>query len=74
MRLLRTAARATWHFAWDFLVGDTPELFVASLVLVAVAFGVASQRALAVVLLPALAVAALALSAARGRRRSKKAA
>jgi hypothetical protein len=55
------------RFWWDFLVGDTPELFVAMLVLVGVAFGLRHERAAVVVVLPVLAAAALVGSAWRGR-------
>ncbi len=68
MTAVAAAARATWRFLWDFLVGDTPELFVASLVLVGVAFLVAHDRDVAVVVVPLVAVAAVAVSAVRGRR------
>jgi hypothetical protein len=65
------ALRAFGHFWWDFLVGDTPELFVAMLVLVGVAFALRHERAAAVVLLPVLAAAALVGSAWRGRVRAR---
>lgn len=63
------AARSFGHFWWDFLVGDTPELFVVMLVLVGIAFALRHQRAAAVVLLPLLAAAAVVASAWRGRTR-----
>jgi hypothetical protein len=67
MRLVKGFAR----FWWDFLVGDTPELFVAVVVtLTAVAllslaghFSVAAE-----IVLPALVVAALVLSVWRASR------
>jgi hypothetical protein len=65
-------ARAFGHFWWDFLVGDTPELFVAMLALVVVAFALRHDRVADVVTLPALAVAALLGSAWRGRARATK--
>jgi hypothetical protein len=64
--------RAFGHFWWDFLVGDTPELFVAMLVLVGVAFGLRHDRVAAVVTLPVLAILALLGSAWRGRARVRK--
>ena len=71
----RTAAR--WartfgHFWWDFLVGDTPELFVAVVVLVVVAYLLRHDRVADVVTLPALAISALLGSAWRGRSRVGK--
>jgi len=62
------AGRAFGRFWVDFLVGDTPELFVVTLVIVAISFGLATlPRAVAVVLVPMVAFAAVVLSAARGR-------
>lgn len=63
------AARSFGHFWWDFLVGDTPELFVAMLVLVGLAFALRHERIAAVVLLPLLAAGAVVASAWRGRSR-----
>ncbi len=64
--------KAFGHFWWDFLVGDTPELFVAMLVLVGIAFGLRHDRVAAIVLLPLLAIVALLGSAWRGRVRERK--
>jgi hypothetical protein len=67
-RLLTSFGR----FWWDFLVGDTPEITVAVIVIVgAVALlrDVAHVNSLAYVTLIVLSVAALALSAARARRK-----
>jgi asparagine N-glycosylation enzyme membrane subunit Stt3 len=61
--------KAFGHFWWDFLVGDTPELFVAVIVLVGLAFALRRDRTADVVVLPLLAIAALAASAWRGRAR-----
>lgn len=63
--------RAFGHFWWDFLVGDTPELFVAMLVLVGVAFALRRDRTADIVVLPLLAIVALVASAWRGRIRAK---
>jgi hypothetical protein len=55
-------------FWWDFLVGDTPELFVAALVIIGVAAWISEAldaNTTAVVVLPALVVAALAISVRR---------
>jgi hypothetical protein len=59
--------RAFGRFWWEFLVGDTPELFVATLVIVGVAFALASLHVLPIIVVPGVAVAALVWSAARGR-------
>jgi len=62
--------RAFWRFWWDFLVGDTPELFVAMLIILGVtvllAKGVSATAAW--VTMPVLVIAALVASVLRGRR------
>jgi len=71
MRLIKGFGR----FWWDFLVGDTPELFVAALVIIGV-IALVSERghfnAAAVVVLPLLAVLALATSLLRAIRASRR--
>lgn len=69
---LARGVRAFGHFWWDFLVGDTPELFVAMLVLVGIAFALRHDRTAAIVLLPLLAAGALVASAWRGRVRAAR--
>lgn len=62
-------------FWWDFLVGDTPELFVAALVIIGVVAAVRivlQANALAVVLLPLLAITSLAVSVRRAQRSGRK--
>ena len=62
-------------FWWDFLVGDTPELFVAVLVIVgavAVSRIVLQENAFAIVLLPLLAIVALTVSVRRAQRAARK--
>jgi hypothetical protein len=63
------------RFWWDFLVGDTPELFVAALVIIGV-IALLSERghfnSAAVVVLPLLAILALATSLWRAIRESRR--
>jgi len=63
------------RFWWNFLVGDTPELFVAALVIIGV-IALLSERghfnAAAVVVLPLLAILALATSLVRAIRSSRR--
>lgn len=61
--------RAFGHIWWDFLVGDTPELFIAMLVLVGLAFALRKERTADIVVLPLAAIVALVGSAWRGRVR-----
>ncbi len=72
MSAVGRAVRAFGHFWWDFLVGDTPELFVAVVVIVGAAFGLRHDHAAAYVVLPLLAIAMLAASTFRGRKRSSR--
>lgn len=57
------------RFWWEFLVGDTPELFVGTVAIVALALALSADRAAAVVVVPAVAVVFLGGSVWRGRRR-----
>jgi hypothetical protein len=63
------AVSAFGRFWWDFLIGDTPELFVATLVVIGVAFGLRDHRWAAVAVVPLVAVAFLLASTYRGRRK-----
>jgi hypothetical protein len=70
MNAVVRAIKAFGHFWWDFLVGDTPELALATGVIVAVAFLLAGSHWLGAILLPLLAAGFLLLSTLRGRRRA----
>ena len=72
MKAVTRAIRAFGHFWWDFLVGDTPELAVATAVLVGLAFLLAGPRLVGAILLPLVATAFLFLSTYRGRRRAPR--
>lgn len=63
--------RAFGRFWWEFIVGDTPELFVATLVVIAVSLALASLHVVPVIVVPAVAVVAVLWSAARGRVRPR---
>jgi hypothetical protein len=66
LRLLKGFGR----FWWDFLVGDTPELFVSTIILIGITFllgrGLHNSH-VATVVLPMFVVASLALTVARSR-------
>jgi hypothetical protein len=64
------AVRAFGHFWWDFLVGDTPELALATGVIVAVAFALAGSTIAGAIALPLLAAGFLLVSTLRGRRQA----
>ena len=69
---LGRAVVAFGRFWWDFLVGDTPELGLATGVVVAAAFLSSGERTVGVVLLPLLAAGFLLASTWRGRRRTPR--
>jgi uncharacterized membrane protein len=66
---LRRGLDAFGRFWWDFLIGDTPELFLATLVIVGTAYALRHDRVAAVVVEPLLAIGMLVTSTYRGRRR-----
>jgi hypothetical protein len=68
--LLARGLKAFGRFWWDFIVGDTPELALATGVIVALAFLISGQRVIGVILLPLLAAGFLLVSTLRGRRRA----
>ena len=72
MSAVARAIRAFGHFWWDFLVGDTPELALATGAIVGLAFLLAGQRWVGAILLPLVAAAFLFLSTYRGRRRAPR--
>jgi hypothetical protein len=67
--VVKRGLRAFGHFWWDFLIGDTPELALATGVIVAVAFLLAGSSLAGAIILPLMATGFLFLSVLRGRRR-----
>lgn len=59
------------RFWWDFLVGETPELFVATLVVIALAEGLQHERVLGIVVVLVAVIGFLGLSTWRGRKHTK---
>ncbi len=64
------ALGAFGRFWKDFLIGDTPELFVGAPVVVGAAFVLRHHTVAAVVVLPLITIAFLSASVVRGRARS----
>ncbi len=64
------ALSAFGRFWKDFLIGDAPELFVGTLVLVGAALALHTHRAVAVIVLPLIAIVFLGGSVLRGRAKS----
>jgi hypothetical protein len=63
-------AKAFGQFWWDFLVGDTPELFIAVVLILGITVFLAKDvsTTAAWVSMPVLVIAALLASVLRGRR------
>lgn len=62
-------------FWWDFLVGDTPELFVAVLIIIGVVALLSEAwhaNGTAVIVLPVLAITALSVSVRRASNAAKR--
>lgn len=71
LRLLKGFAQ----FWWDFLIGDTPELFVAALVIIATGalLSVAGHfNVAAVIALPVLVVVTLTITVGRAQRAARR--
>ncbi|HUE07297.1 MAG TPA: hypothetical protein VMP41_07705 [Acidimicrobiales bacterium] len=64
------AARWLGRFLWDFIIGDTPEVALATGAIVAIAFLLAGSEWLGAILLPLLAAGFLLASTLRGRKRA----
>ncbi|MGH9068914.1 MAG: hypothetical protein ACRD0J_15695, partial [Acidimicrobiales bacterium] len=65
----RRRLAAFGQFWWEFLIGDTPELFVGMLVVLGIAAGLATLGGVvAVVVVPLAVIALLVLSVLRGRK------
>ncbi len=72
MALVVRGLKAFGHFWWDFAIGDTPELALATGLIVALAFLIDGERIVGVILLPLLAAGFLLASTLRGRRRAPR--
>jgi predicted exporter len=68
MNLIGRAVRSFGSFWWDFLIGDTPGLFAATVLIIVVALLLRHHRALAISVLPVMAAVSLVASVLRGRR------
>ncbi|HXC79819.1 MAG TPA: hypothetical protein VNU19_22515 [Candidatus Acidoferrum sp.] len=71
MSALRRGLRAFGKFWLDFLIGDTPEIFVGTLVVVGCALGLRHQRAIAMPLIIVATVFVFVMSTYRGRVRTE---
>jgi len=71
MAMLARGARAFGHFWVDFLLGDSPILAPATLIIVGVAYGLRHERIAAIIVVPLLVVTLIGATAFFGRRRSE---
>jgi hypothetical protein len=69
MRYVGRGVRSFGRFWWEFLIGDTPELFVAVVAIVVVALLLRDHRVAAVIVLPVMTIVSLVASVVRGRVR-----
>jgi hypothetical protein len=67
MTAIKRGFVAFGKFWWEFLVGDTPELLMATLVIVGSALLLRHDRTAGFIVVPVISVAALTLSILRGR-------
>lgn len=70
MRPIVRGVRSFARFWWDFLIGDSPAIFVAVVAIVALAFLLRGHSTVAVVVLPLTAVATLLGTVVAARNRS----
>ena len=68
---LSRAVVAFGRFWWEFLIGDTPELFVATLLVIGLAEALHREEALGIVVVLGTLLGCLAASVWRGRKRVK---
>jgi hypothetical protein len=66
------AARAFGVFWWEFLIGDTPELFLAVLAVIGLAFALHGARVVGVPVVMAAVLGFLGVSVWRGRKRPQR--
>ncbi len=71
MNLIARGLRSFGQFWWEFLIGDAPELFAATVVVVILALVLRHHRDLAYVVLPLTTAALLVASTVRAARRSR---
>jgi 4-hydroxybenzoate polyprenyltransferase len=71
MKTIRRGLRAFGHFWWDFLIGDAPELFAATVAVVVLALLLCHHGQVAYIVIPLATVLMLVASTLRAARRSE---
>jgi hypothetical protein len=69
MNAITKALRTFGLFWWNFLVGDTPEIFVATLVIIGGALALKHDRSAGLVYIVVLTALTLSATVYRGRKR-----
>ncbi|MGH9297024.1 MAG: hypothetical protein ACRDZP_03500 [Acidimicrobiales bacterium] len=69
---MKRGLKAFAIFWWEFLVGDTPELLLAVLVVIGVAFALRHHRAAGIVVVLVAVIGFLGISTWRGRKRTTR--
>ena len=59
------------RFWWEFLIGENPDAFFGTLVVIAAALLLRHERIAGLIVVPLLALACLTISVYRGRQRAK---
>lgn len=70
MKAVARGARSFGQFWWDFLIGDSPVIFVAVVAIVSAALLLRGHGSAAVVVLPLMAIATLLTTVVVGRNKS----
>ena len=74
MKAVKRGLVAIGKFWWEFLVGDTPELLVATLVVIGAALALRHHHTVGIIVVPLITAVSLAVSIYRGRdRRARRA-
>lgn len=71
MNVITRGLRAFGHFWWDFLIGDAPELFAATVGIVILALLLRHHRQAAYIVIPLVTVVILSASTFRAAKRSR---
>jgi hypothetical protein len=72
MNLIARGLRSFGQFWWEFLIGDAPELFGATVVIVVLALVLRHHRDVAYIVVPSTAIILLVASTLGAARRSRR--
>ena len=70
MRTLKRMLSSFGRFWWDFLIGENPDAFFGTLAIIGAAILLRHDRAVAIAVVPLIAIATLIGSTYRGRKRT----